>query len=39
MIGKKNPETDAFWKLVCEEKKIAASDYHCLTFGNPKYQD
>ena len=39
MIGEKNPETDAFWKLVCEEKNIAASDYHCLTFGNPKYQD
>ena len=31
MIGEKNPETDAFWKLVCEEKNIAAPDYHCLT--------
>ena len=39
MIGEKTPETDAFWKLVCEEKSITSSDYHCLTFGDPKYQD
>ena len=39
MIGQKTPETDHFWNLVCSEKTISVSDYHCLTFGNPKYQD
>ena len=39
MIGEKTPESDAFWQLVCEEHSITASDYHCLTFGDPKYQD
>jgi uncharacterized protein YhfF len=39
MIGEKTAETEAFWKKACEIHGLTGSDYHCLTFGNPKYQD
>ena len=48
MIGEKTEKTEEFWRRACSTKdgefrskfpEIDGADYHCLTFGSPKYQD
>jgi uncharacterized protein YhfF len=48
MIGEKTEKTEEFWRRACSTKDgefqskfpvIDDADYHCLTFGSPKYQD
>ena len=39
MIGENTPEVEVFWRRVCEQHAITASDYHARTFGDPRYAE
>ena len=39
MIGEKTPAVEAFWKEMCDKHGITATDYHCSTFGDPRFAD
>ena len=39
MIGEKTAATEAFWQKMREQHGIAADDYHCRTFGDPRFDD
>ncbi len=39
MIGEKTPAVEAFWADACKQHSITANDYHCSTFGDPRFAD
>jgi uncharacterized protein YhfF len=39
MIGEKTTEVEEYWIKACEQYGITADDYHCSTFGDPKFAD
>lgn len=39
MIGEKTPEVEAFWANTCKKHGITVQDYHCSTFGDPRFAD
>lgn len=39
MIGEKTPEVEAYWAEARRKFGIDAEEYHCSTFGDPRFAD
>lgn len=39
MIGEKTAEVQTFWADACKKHGITATDFHCSTFGDPRFAD